>query len=193
MPVIVKTTNPVSLRHATGSSGGFTLVELIITIVILSISMLGMAYSLQFNVSHSGDSLWQTKTVALVQAYSDEILSKRYDHNTPLGGLPACDSPSAEPCSNTLGPESGEQRGDGNNTYSDVDDYHGLNEMPPLDAMGVIRSGYEGYRVKVSVSYASGAELDLNSDRQAKLIQISVTPPFSKERPVEFSLYRGNY
>ncbi|MFT5722324.1 MAG: MSHA pilin protein MshD [Motiliproteus sp.] len=194
MPVIVQTTNPAPLRQTIGRSRGFTLVELIITIMVLSIALLGMVYSLQFSVQHSGDSLWQTKTVALVQAYGDEILSKKYDHTTPLGGMPSCDSGgSATSCSVTLGPESGEQRGEDENTYNDVDDYHGLDEMPPIDALGAVRSDYAGYRIEVSVSYASGTELGLNGDQQAKLISITVTPPTTPKTPVHFSLYRGNF
>lgn len=183
-------TDPLAVS---ASARGFTLVELVITIAVLSVALLGVAYSLQYSAQHGADSLWQTKTVELAQAYSDEILTKRFDEQSPVGGIPACgSSASAAACSAILGPEAGEQRGAGVNSYDDVDDYHGLDEMPPVDALGAVRSGYAGYRVEVRVSYA-GSDLGLGSNLQAKQIRILVTPPLTPATAVPFSVYRGNY
>ncbi|MEH6470157.1 MAG: prepilin-type N-terminal cleavage/methylation domain-containing protein [Halopseudomonas sp.] len=183
-----------SIRQRANSchSQGFTLIELIITIVVLSVALLGVAHSLQYSAQHGSDTLWQTQTVELVQAYSDEILTKKFDHNTPLGGFPACNTPSNPGCTNALGPEAGEQRSGGINSFDDVDDYHGLDDSPPVDAQGSIRSEYSGFRVQVSVSYA-GTDLGLADNLNGKLIHIVITPPYSQTTSLPFSVYRGNY
>ncbi|WP_158070052.1 prepilin-type N-terminal cleavage/methylation domain-containing protein [Motiliproteus sp. MSK22-1] len=170
------------------STSGFTLVELVVTIAIMSIALLGVAYSLQFSAQRSADPLWQSKTIKLVQAYLDEILTKRYDELTPIGGVPACSL-----CSSTLGtdgPVGTETRGGGANTFDDVDDYHTLNNKPPIDAAGNLRSEYANYQVEVNVSYA-GSALGLSNNHFAKKIEITVTPP--GQPPLVFSVYRGNY
>ncbi|MCW8887347.1 MAG: prepilin-type N-terminal cleavage/methylation domain-containing protein [Motiliproteus sp.] len=164
---------------------GFSLVELVITIAIMSIALLGVAFSLQFSADRSADPLIQSKTVELVQAYSEEILTKRFDELTPVGGVPACTSCTAAV---SFGADS-ETRGGGVNTFDDVDDYHGIDEVP-VDAQGNTRSEYQGYRVQIAVSYA-GTALGLASDQYAKEITITVTPP--TQEPLEFSVYRGNF
>ncbi|WP_421867643.1 type IV pilus modification PilV family protein [Motiliproteus sp.] len=169
---------------------GFTLIEMVITISILAIALVAVAQSLQFSAQFGADTLWQTKTVELVQAYSDEIMTKRFDEATPIGGQPPCGTASAASCSATLGSETGEQRTAGVNTFDDVDDYHDLDDQPPLDAQGAVRADYNGYRVEVDVFHA-GDEIGLASDTDGKRIQIRVTPP--GQRPLVFSVYRGNF
>lgn len=181
-------TAPITKRML--RSSGFTLVELVITIAILSIALLAVAQSLQFSAQYGADALWQTKAVELVQAYADEIQTKRFDQNTPVGGVPACGTASAASCSTVLASEGSEARGSGSNSFNDVDDYNGLNESPPLDSQGNSRTDYQGYRVKADVSYA-GSALGLASNSDAKLITITVTPP--GQTPLVFNVYRGNY
>lgn len=169
---------------------GFSLIELVITIAILAITLVTIAQSLQFSTQFSADPLWQTKTVELVQAYADEILTKRYDEASPVGGTPPCTSCSL---ASAFGPDGAEFRGllagVPTNTFDDVDDYHGLDEQP-VDALGNSRSAYGGYRVQVAVSYA-GTAVSLATDSRAKQISITVTPP--GQAPLPFSVYRGNY
>ena len=156
----------------------------------LSIALLAVAKSLQFSAQFGADTLWQTKTVELVQAYSDEILTKRYDELTPIGGVPPCTSCSAESSFGSAQDSPSEVRGGGQNRFDDVDDYHGLNDSPPIDAQGNVRADYAGYRVEVSVNYA-GLAHGLAVDTDAKQIQITVTPP--GQSAVPFSVLRGNF
>ena len=44
---------------------GFTLVELIVTMMLVSIAVLGISYALSFAFTHQSDGLWQAKAVAL--------------------------------------------------------------------------------------------------------------------------------
>lgn len=171
--------------------GGFSLVELVVTIVIMAILFAGLAVLFFDQVRHSPQPVIATRAAELGQAYLDEILTKRYDERSGQGGMPRCNStdPGSQPCSAALGPEAGESRA----TYDDVDDYNGLDESPPRDALGNVRSGYANYRVQVSVAYAgTGANgLGLATVQDAKLITVTVTTPQGEK--IDFSAYRVNY
>ncbi len=171
---------------------GYTLVEMIVVIVVLSVSLTGVTLVINQTVRQSPEGLVQTRAMELAQTYLDEILAKRFDERSGQGGIPRCDSTdnNALTCSASMGSDSEASR----LFYDDVDDYHGLNEQPPqsiatgsLTAMGSI---YGGYRVQVSVSYA-GSEIGLSNNRHAKRITVSVTTPLGNTVPV--SMYRVNF
>ncbi len=133
--------------------GGVTLVELVVTIVILSIALIGLSAAISSGVSQSSNTLFELRAVALGQAYLDEILSKKFDERSRNSGIPPCVDPmlSGRACSNPLITEEGSRT-----NYDDVDDYNGLDEGlngagPLRDAQGNLRSGYDNFRVQVSV------------------------------------------
>jgi MSHA pilin protein MshD len=166
-----------------------TLVELVISIVVLSIAMVALMNAFSVSMSSSADPLWRNKTMKLAQLYLDEILSKAYDHNTPLGGLPFVATPS---CAG-LGRESGEtDRAD----FNDVDDYDGWTEAPPLSLNGTLDSSYSLYSVSISV-VCDGTRVGAmensttGSNAHAKKISVTITAP--NQSPITFAVYRGNF
>lgn len=180
---------PVLRPVSSSSSGcsGFTLVELIVTLMLISIAVLGVTYALSFGFSRQSDGLWQAKSIALAEAYMEEIMARRYDEATPLGGVPPC-SPATVPCG-APGVE-----GEARSAFDDLDDFHGLDEAPPLDVNGDPLSRYAGYRVQVSVDYLSIAqvtELGLDDPTDGKLVMVTVTPP--GRSPMSFPLLRTNH
>lgn len=168
--------------------GGFTLVEAVLTMVILSIAALAMSQALGFAFVHSSDGLWQARTVALAEAYLEEAAARRYDEAAPAGGVPPCSAATVS-CS-TIGPDAGETRG----TFDDVDDYHGLSETPPLDAQGNVRTAFASYRVDMTVRYLTAAEvaaLGVDDTTDAKHVSVTVVPP--GRSPQTFSQLRANF
>lgn len=169
------------------ASHGFTLVELVVTLVVVSIAVLAIGQALSFAFARQSDGLWQAKAVALAQSYVEEIKARRYDEAAPVGGVPPC-APAAVPCS-AVGAD-GEIRAQ----FDDVDDYDGLDEQPPLDPDGNPRSDYERYRVQVRVAYLDASQVaafGLDDTSDAKLITVAVTPP--GEAVMSFPMLRANY
>ncbi len=167
---------------------GVTLVETIIAIAILAIALVPLTLSYSFSASHSADAMIEVRVVELGQAYIEEILSKRFDENSAVGGVPAC-SASTTVCG-AIGAEPGETR----SIFDDVDDYDGLDEQPPRDSMGNARTGYDGFRVEIAVAYANAAEVasyGLDSTTDLKRILVRVHPPVGVA--TEFEVYRGNF
>lgn len=185
---------------------GITLVELVISIAILAIALVGVTQLLSGGLGRSADTMLESRMVALAQAYLDEILGKRFDENTRDSGVPPCrnSAGSTRLCSAVLGPESGETRA----TYDDVDDFDGLDEGAGAldsslrDALGNARAGFDNFRVSVSVRYiavgAGESEADLtvanelDDAQDAKLITVSVSRRSLRDS-VQFSAYKSNF
>lgn len=186
---------------------GLSLIELIVTILILAIALVGITVMLQGNLSRSADTTLQVRTVALGQAYLDEILGKRFDERTRNSGIPPCraSAPPPRQCTaeGSFGPDGGETRA----TYDDVDDYHGLDQGdgqtdPLQDANGNTRTGYDNFRVQVSVRYINigggeeeenlGVGSELDDELDAKLITVTVLHR-SLDNGVNFSAYKANF
>jgi len=85
---------------------GFTLIEIVITIVILG-AVAGILVPFFNAIVHSPDPVIRERAISLGQAMMDEIMAKKWDKNTPMGGGPIC----------TTG-ESGTGRGTGTYTLT---------------------------------------------------------------------------
>ena len=185
---------------------GFTLIELVITIVILGFTLLMLLPFFQA-ISRSSDPIIRERTVALGQALLDEVLSRRWDAHTRTGGGPLCTgesgvgrgaksygsplttcpdpSPENRNASTVLGAEGGENR----QSYDDVDDY---NNMSPetdnfTDQAGVAFT-YLGFSRSVRVDYvASNATVidattpSAGGTTDTKRIRVTVTNPLGEQ------------
>lgn len=138
---------------------GFTLVELVVFIVVISIALGAMLAVYQQSVVSSVDPIKRIRMLELAQAQLDRVMALRYDEATPMGGIPACDSVGGVACTNAI---------DG---LDDVDDYDGVNDTPapgyrrevtvtvePLDST-------PAKRIEVKVIASDGEELHLAAYR----------------------------
>ncbi len=168
---------------------GFTLVEIIIGIVVLSISLAIVSALIAPTEEQSADNLLQIKAAELGQSYLNDITSRAFDHNSDMaGGRIRCGEPNivVNPCSVVLGPEPGEVN---RNQFNDVDDFH--NYISNTDAINDgLDAGYSNFKVKVTVVYA-GLELDLADNNLAKKITVTVTTPLGTA--IDFATYKTNF
>lgn len=190
-----------------GRQHGFTLIELVATIAILAFTLTLLIPFFQA-VTHSGDPIIRERTVALGQALMDEVLARRWDENTPIGGGPLCtgesgvgrgtttygtalaacpDSTGANRnASAVLGAESGEDR----QNYDDVDDYNGMvAETDNFTDQAGVAFTYAGYSRMVAVDYVSSSSVAVDAASPAaagttdtKRIRVTVTNPIGERR-----------
>lgn len=163
--------------------GGFSFVELIAAIAIMAVVSVSLFSSLSFALAHQSDGIWQAKTTLLAESYLAMIAPRRFDETTPLGGVPICN-----PCSTVF--DDGEARA----LYDDIDDFHGIDDQPPLDEQGAPLIGFDSYRVQVQVRYPDSSEqtlLGLGQADQAKVVVVTVTPP--GQSPQAFTVVRTNF
>lgn len=127
-------------------AAGFTLIELVLTIVILGFSVV-VIIPFFSAITHSPDPVLREKAMVLAQAMMDEIIAKKWDANSPNGGNPpictsesknqaarpsldpGCNFPGTGPVASAIGREGGEPAGANNRaSWDDVDDYNGVSE-----------------------------------------------------------------
>lgn len=182
---------------------GVTLIEMVVTIVIMAIALFGVTTAISLAISRSSDVLLEARAMALAQSYLDEITAKRFDENSAPRGIPPCRSNCT--IAGSFGPDGGETA---RQDYDDVDDYDGLiegfDQITPLqDVEGNDRTGYEGFWVDIDVRYlelgSGGAEEnlateanDLTDEEDAKHITITVYHIDNTNGWV-FSVYKANF
>jgi MSHA pilin protein MshD len=139
---------------------GFTLIELAMTIVILGFTSV-ILIPFFTSITHSPDPLIRQRAIALGQSMIDEILSKKWDEDTPTGGAPICSGesngsrPSISNCSksaSTISLDTGESSPNRNN-WDDVDDYNGYSESDSFTEQDGDTFTLTGFSRSATVTY----------------------------------------
>lgn len=151
-------------------NSGYTMVELVISITIIGIAVLGTLISINTATKFSGDPLISTQAIAIAESYLEEIMSKSFP--TPAAAS-AC-------------PATGLTRAN----FTDVCNYNGLNQVP-TDQNGNAMAGLSGYTVQVAVDRQTAALGALASGTQA--VRIDVTVTHALMTGMTFSAYKTNY
>ena len=185
---------------------GFTLVEIIIGLVVLSIAIVLLTVLVFPQAQRSAEPLLQMRAAALGQAFLDEIAGKSFDEASDRQGgdlrcgetgAAPCTAPCTDPCTDPctlpdpLGPDAGETSRD---AFDDVDDYHQLEvNFPTLeDALGAdIAARYPGFSFAVDVRYSDSNGVCQATVTLYKRIEVTITTSFGQN--FTFSSLRGNF
>ncbi|TWX49191.1 type II secretion system protein [Colwellia hornerae] len=175
---------------------GFTLIELIVGIVVLSITYVVLTSLIYPMASQSAAQVHQIRAAELGQSMINEILGKAFDENSDMsGGFVRCGEISAPSCTATddLGPDADEQR----NNFNDVDDYNSINfDDEIVNSSGIsLADIYTGFNMNVSVindsDYSGEYQSATDNEKTAKLITITVRSPQNDD--YVFSVYKANF
>ena len=128
---------------------GVTLIELIISIVVISVAVTAVSAVYMLSVKRSADPLIQRQALSIAEAYLDEVLSKHY-------------SASSSNC-----PASANSH---RSLFCSVDDYDGLSEAP-TNQRGVPIHTLSDFTVSINVINT------LLEDTPAKRVDVAVTHP----------------
>lgn len=155
----------------TDKNGGFTLIELIVFIVIVSVGLAGVLASLNVSVKSSADPLQPKQALAIAEAMLEEVLLKEY---APPSGAASCTAAGSY----------------ARNCFDDVTDFdnygNGVTGIYPIGGVTVI-SGLANYSVLVTVTEDN--LLCTNS----KTIVVQVTPPSGTANRISLTGYRCQY
>ncbi|WP_440903013.1 type IV pilus modification PilV family protein [Catenovulum sp. SX2] len=179
---------------------GFTLIEIVIGIVVLSITFSYFTHVMTNSNKFVADPWYQVRASELGSALLNEILAKSFDENSDrVSGTTRCSSAdTGAPTCTTAANFGADTNEDSRDDYDDVDDYHNLSttggdiielSMPTNTALA---ENYASYQLSVTVIY--DADFDGTADASIgahKLIQISVTDPIGNQ--TMFSAYRSNF
>lgn len=117
---------------------GFTLIELIVAIIIISVAVAGVLAAYVTSVKGSGDALVSKQLVAIAEEMMEEILLKPYK----VVGTAPSNSPTS--CGSTASRA----------FFDDVRDYAGYQTNGICDIDGNAIAGLGGYRVAVVIDPA---------------------------------------
>jgi len=168
---------------------GFTLIEIVITIVILG-AVAGILVPFLTAITHSPDPVIRERAISLGQAMMDEIMAKRWDEITPMGGGPLRTNESARGATwatpvTTLGADAGEDR----TTYDDVDDYRSMPvEIDNFTDQNGNTFSLPGYRRQVTVDYITSSSATITNTLPAvsanrtdtKRVVVTITSPLGE-------------
>lgn len=149
---------------------GLTLVEMVISIVVLAIGLVGTLQVVRVVAGHSADPMVRQQIAAIADAYLNEILQQDF-HDPDLGAAGgAC--PTSEG-SRTL--------------YDNVCDYDGLDDAGARNALGVAIPSLAGYRVRVDVDDSDSLG---GVSGPADLLRVDVRVTYGTTTDVRVSGYR---
>ncbi len=149
------------------ASRGFTLIELVLAIVVISVAIGGMMAAYSAVVTRSVDPLIYRQAIAVADSFMEEIAGKDY--------------PAAPAVCTGLDVAL-------RSTYDDICDYNGFNQTAITD-LADNNQQLTGYAINVTVA-AAGTDLGLNAD-DAVRIDVTVNHPLGTD--ITLSTYRVNY
>ena len=115
--------------------GGLTLIELVISIVVIGVAVSGTLLAVNQTTRRSADPMLQHQASAVAEAYLEEILSR-----------PLADPDTGVVC----GPAEASR-----DLYDDVCDYAGLDDSPPRSQDDSAVAALGSYRARVTVDPAA--------------------------------------
>jgi len=189
-------TNPECFNRKKVS--GFTLIEVIVGIVVLSISFSVLTTLIYPLANQSAEQVHQIRAAELGQSMINEILGRAFDDNSDMaGGFTRCGESSVS-CSDNdnMGADVIESSGltEARASYDDVDDYDAIEFGNTLrNSLGVdISTKYVGFDMDVTVindaNFNGSASANIET---AKLITITVRTP--QDFDFIFSVYKVNF
>lgn len=166
---------------------GFTLIELVIAIVVMTIGASAFL-TLVFNITrHSADPMIQQQAYAITQAYMEEILARPFCDPDDATCQAGCSSATA--CSSCNAVEATRD------LYDAVCDYDGLADNSGAeDFGGTAISGLEAYNVNVTVDDSAVTLGGLSSGTgQVVQIEVNVTHDGMTDIDVTLQAFKTNF
>ena len=196
----MRSTNQIRFINK-AKQAGFTLIEIIVGIVVLSITYAILNSLIYPLASQSAAQVHQIRAAELGQSMINEVLGKAFDENSDMsGGFMRCgeiSAPSICTLSENLGADivngTTELRAD----FNDVDDYNSIDFGDEIvnSQGGSLAAIYKGFTMNISVIYDSDYsgeyEAGVDDEKSAKLITITVRSPQSDD--YVFSVYKANF
>jgi len=163
---------------------GVTLIELVISIVVITVAVVGVLSAMNTAARHSADPMLQTQANAIAQSYLEEITLRAFcdpDQTCTVGNPPGTANCTVCPAA----------EGGGRAVYDNVCDYDGLSDVGAVDQTGAAITGLEGYTVQATV--ATGDTLNGLQGASCEVLRVDVRVTHAAGVDTTLSAYRTNY
>lgn len=166
--MIAKRSIPINVKN----DSGFTLIELVMATLIITVAVLGTLLGIQTATRHSADPMNVQQGIAIAESYLEEIVSKPF----PTAALP-CGAPAASRAN-----------------YATLCDYKGIpvGGEVPTDATGTAIPGLGAFTVQVNIDDTT-ATLNGFTAAANQVLRVDVTVSRNFMPTMVFSVYRTRY
>lgn len=147
----------------------FTLIELVVSIVVIGIAVTGTLMVFTSTAKRSSDPMVLQQAMAIGKSYLEEIIAKDFPTTVP------CPSPPAG----------------GRAVYSNVCDYSGLSDIGATDQNGNSIAALSNYNVAVTIDTTTASMAGLVAGTDIVRIDIDISHP--EINGVTISGYRAAY
>lgn len=166
-------------------TSGASLVELVVSIVVISVGIVGILAVMTKNASTSGDPVVQHQALAIAEAYLEEIQLKDF-----------CDPDNATPCTPGNAPGSANcivcpAAEVSRANFDNVCDYNGRTDTGARDQNNNAIAGLSSYTVRTDVFTNDSLNGLTGANCQVLRIDVRVTGPGGTD--ITVSGYRANY
>jgi MSHA pilin protein MshD len=163
---------------------GFTLIEVILFVVVVSVGLAGLLLVFSTGVKNSADPMIRKQAMLIAEATLNEVMQKSFQNDA----ADSSNSSSTLGCTPTTTPACTANSWVSRPNYNDVDDFNGFFQtgIRQIDGSTAI-SGLESYSLNISVA---GSALGAISSANAKRITVTVN---GGGQTVSLSSYRTNY
>jgi MSHA pilin protein MshD len=145
---------------------GYTLIELVVSMTIIAIALIGTLMAINMAVLYSGDPVLRQQAMVIAESYLEEIGGKNF---------PTTPCPSGT-----------------RSTFTNICNYNDLSEAPTSQD-GTPMAGLGAYTVNVAVDSTSASLGSPSLVPGTQVVRIDVTVFHAPMTPMKFSLYRTNY
>lgn len=170
-----------------GNRRGFTLIEVILVILVLSFGLTGV---LTYVTQAAQDSAYAhnvSVATTLAQDLMEEVRSKCWDETATTV---------AAPCAGPVTPSAIGSDAEGRSAYDDVDDFNSLSaggNTPPEDSQGLGMAAFPYFTQQAAVCYVDAAALDACVAGPTNYKRVSVTISWSAVDQVNLVSVFSNY
>lgn len=191
-----------TLRLHRRCAGGFTLIELIVFIVIVSVSVAGVLLAINTATRSGTDPMIRQNAIAIAEGMLEEVSLMPFtfcDADDPQAATATSSAVGAAGCTsaatvNAIGAEAGETRYASSTPFDHVDDYNGFSMNPIVDITNTAIGTLSSYSATVSVAAtAFGGIAATDAQGQANVLLITVTVSGPQNTTVVLQGYRTKY
>ncbi|GAB6057785.1 type IV pilus modification PilV family protein [Desulfonatronum parangueonense] len=152
---------------------GATLIELVISIVVISIALTGLMLTISLSLRHSSDAFVQIRAAELAQAYMDMLVSMEYNEDCVV-------------------PENSNYR-DLFNSLKCFEDYDPktngwIIDITPWNVSSMLDQRYEAYSVHFQVT-----DTPQLYGTSGKWIYVNIVIPYRNDETISFSTFRAEF
>jgi len=146
------------------------MIELVISMTIIAIALLGTLLAINTAVAFSGDPMISHQAVSIAESYLEEILQKNF---STTAACPAVPAPG------------------GRASFNSICQYNGLSQSPTSQSGAAISALLNSYTVTVTVDSSAAILGSLTPGTQVERVDVTVSHPSMTSLTI--SAYRTNY